>query len=140
MNLMKYITSLLLVLVVATTGLPVFLAEDANRDGMIGLEDVILHVQDFSASAQDSTSFSIGFEKMLNTLSSLADLKTIIDPNRENNKSGHQVNMTISIAKITNTFSISLVPELTGTEQYFENSVLFESRTLPPATPPPRIV
>jgi hypothetical protein len=138
MNLIKNIISFVLILVIASTGIPCFLAEDASRDGTVDLQDAILQVQDFSAAADSSFSFALGFEKMLNTLSSVAGLKNLIDPNKESKSSKHQSNLVITPDKITNSFSIKLPPLLTGTETYTEKPLLYESRSLDPSIPPPR--
>ena len=139
MALMKNITSILLVLVISTTGIPCFLAEDASRDGTVDLQDVILQVQDFTESAESNVSFDFRFEKMLNTLSSVASLKTLIDPDKESKSSKHQGNIIISPDRITNSFSIHLPPLLSGMEEYSEHLIVYKSRTLDPSIPPPRI-
>jgi len=139
MNLIKNITSILLVLVISTTGIPCFLAEDASRDGTVDLQDVILQVQDFTESAEDHGSFNFRFEKMLNTLSSVASLKTLIDPDKESKSSKHQGSIIISPDRIINSFSIHLPPLLSGMEEYSEHLIVYKSRTLDPSIPPPRI-
>ena len=139
MNLMKNITSILLVLVISTTGIPCFLAEDASRDGTVDLQDVILQVQDFTESAEDHGSFGFRFEKMLNTLASVARLKTLIYPDKESKSSKHQGSIIISPDRIINSFSIHLPPLLSGMEDYSEHLIVYKSRTLDPSIPPPRI-
>ena len=121
MKLMRNIMSILLVLVISTTGIPCFLAEDASRDGTVDLQDVILQVKDFTESAESNVSFGFRFEKMLNTLSSVANLKTLIDPDKESKSSKHQVNIIVSPDKITNSFSIHVPPLFSGIEEYSEN-------------------
>jgi len=138
MNLMKNITAILLILAVAATGIPCHMAEDASCDGMVDLQDAVLQVQDFSESADSPVSFSFQFEKMLNTLCSIAGLKNLIDPNKESKSSKHQSNQVVSPDKITNSFSIQLPPLLMNTEMYSENPHIYESRTLDPSIPPPR--
>jgi hypothetical protein len=82
MNLIKNIMSILLVLVISTTGIPCFLVEDVSHDGTVNLQDALLQVKDFAKSADGSASFDFRFEKMLNTLSSVAGLKKLIDPDK----------------------------------------------------------
>ena len=139
MKLLENITSILLVLVISTTGIPCFLAEDASHDGIVDLHDAILQVKDFADSADGSKSFGFRFEKMLNTLSSVAGLKTLIDPDKESKSSQNQVNGSISLDKITNSFSIRVSSMLSSTAEYFQNISTYESRTLDPSFPPPRI-
>ena len=139
MNLMKNITSILLVLVISTTGIPCYLAEDASCDGMVDLQDAILQVQDFSESANGSVSFSFRFEKMLNTLCSIAGLKNLINPNKESKSSKHQIKVVIAPDKSVNSFSIHLPPLLISTVEYTEHLVSYQSRALDPSIPPPRI-
>ena len=139
MKLLKNITSILLVLVISTTGIPCFLAEDASHDGIVDLHDAILQVKDFADSADGSKSFGFRFEKMLNTLSSVAGLKTLIDPDKESKSSKHQGSIIISPDRIINSFSIHLPPLLSGMEEYSEHLIVYKSRTLDPSIPPPRI-
>ena len=139
MNLIKNITGILLVVVMATTGIPCYMMEDASCDGMVDLQDAILQVQDFSESAARPVSFSFRFEKMLNTFCSVAGLKKLIDPNKESKSSKHQSTQVVSPERITNSFSIQLPPLLLTRAEFPENSTTYDSRTLDPSIPPPRI-
>ena len=138
MKLLKNITSILLVLVISTTGIPCFLAEDASHDGIVDLQDAIMQVKDFAVSADGSASFGFRFEKMLNTLSSVAGLKTLIDPDKESKSAKHQIKVVIAPDKSVNSFSIHLPPLLMSTEEYTEHLVSYQSRALDPSIPPPR--
>jgi hypothetical protein len=139
MNLLKNIISLLLIFLIASSALPLYQVEDASHDGLVDLEDAILQVQDFTRSADSSVAFSLRFEKMLNTFSSVAGLKKLIAPNKENKSAKHQASIVIAPDKITNSFSIHLPPKLTCLEDYPEYLVSYESRHLDPSSPPPRI-
>jgi hypothetical protein len=139
MHLIKYITGIFLVIVISTTGIPCYMVEDASHDGTVDLQDAILQVKGFAESADGSASFGFSFEKMLDTLSSVAGLKTLIDPNKESKSSQNQVNVSISLDKITNSFSIRVPSMLSSTAEYFQNIFLYESRTLDPSIRPPRI-
>ena len=138
MTLIKYIISIFLVLVISMSGIPCFMVEDASRDSIIDLKDVILQVQDFSGSAENSDSFVFNYEKMLNTLSSVAGIKTVVNPNNENSSSKHQSKFVINADKITNSFALHLPLLLISREEHPDNSVIFESRYLDPSSPPPR--
>ena len=138
MNLVKNITGILLVLVMVSTGIPCYMMEDASCDGMVDLQDAILQVKDFAGSADDSASFGFRFEKMLNTLSSVAGLKTLIDPGKESKSAKHQIKVVIAPDKSVNSFSIHLPPLLMSTAEYTEHLVSYQSRALDPSTPPPR--
>ena len=138
MNLMKNIMSILLVLVISTTSIPCFLVEDASHDSTVDLQDAVLQVKDFVESVDGAASFDFRFEKMLNTLSSVAGLKTLIDPNKGSKSSKHQSNVGISLDKITNSFSIHLPPMLSSTVEYSQNISTYGARYLDPSSPPPR--
>ena len=75
MTFAKNIISLALAVLIASSGVPAYLAEDASRDGRVDLQDVILQVQDFTEAADSAVSFSFSFGKTLNSLSSVAGLK-----------------------------------------------------------------
>lgn len=139
MDLIKNILSTLLILLVTSSGLPVYMMEDASRDGTVDLQDAIMQVQDFVQSAEGQVSFSFRFEKMFNTLSSVAGLKSLIDPDKESKSSKHQIKVVVAPDKITNSFFINLPRLQTGTEVYTENFLLYESRVFEPTIPPPRL-
>ena len=136
---MKNITSIVLALVISTTGIPCFLIEDASRDGAVDLQDVILQVQDFTEAAEGIVSFDYRFEKMLSTLSHVADLKTLLNPDKEKKSTKHQLKLVISPDRFINSFSIHVPPQFSGSEEYYEYLTVYESRDLDPSVPPPRI-
>ena len=139
MKLLRCIVSLVLILAVSSSGIPVNMTEDTSRNGVVGLEDAVLQVQDLTQSANNTAVFAFNFEKLLSTLSVVAGLKNLVNPNKESKSSKHQVQVTISPDKITNSFSIHLPPLLSSSEEYPEHSAFYASRTLDASTPPPRI-
>ena len=74
------IVSLVLVVFLLSSGLPLFSPQDANRDCIIGLDDAISRIKDFARTADNSASFTTSVEKLLSTLHVIAGLKTVIKP------------------------------------------------------------
>ena len=52
------VISALLIVLMLLSGLPLFSPEDANRDTLVGLDDVILQVMDFAETADDPVTFT----------------------------------------------------------------------------------
>ena len=139
MNLLKNTISYLLILVIISSGIPIYLVEDATHDGVIDLEDAILQVQDFTESAESTISFSLHLEKMVSTLSSIAGLKTLINPNKEDKSSQKSASIVVPLDTISNSFTIHFPHDLTGTKKYPKHLIIYESKSFAPTTPPPRI-
>ena len=140
MNLLRYTATVFLIIVITMSGVPHFLAEDTSRDGMLDLDDVILQVQALANSADDSSaSFDSSFEKMMNTLASVAGLKTLINPGKESGTTKQQANLVISPDKICNSISFHLPLLLTVTQKYVEPPVIHAPGFRDPAVPPPRL-
>ena len=139
MKFLRCIVSLVLTLAISSSGIPVYMIEDVSRNGVVGLEDAIMQVQDLTQSTSSTAGFEFSFENLLNTLSAVAGLKNLVNPNKESKSSKHQVQVTISPDKIINSFSIHLPPLLSSSEEYPEHSAFYASRTLDASTPPPRI-
>jgi hypothetical protein len=138
MNIANRITTVFLVVVISMACVPCYMMEDASHNCMVDLEDAILQVQDLTEAA-DCGSFCFRFEKMLNTLSTVAGLKTLIAPHNESRTSKHQGNIVILPDKITNSFSAHFPPLLQNSVRYSESIISYESRTPDPSIPPPRI-
>ena len=139
MKLLRCIVSLVLTLAISSSGIPVYMIEDVSRNGVVGLEDAIIQVQDLTQSSSSTGGFEFNFENLLNTLSAVAGLKSLVNPNKESKSSKHQVKVTISPDKITNSFSIHIPPLLSSSEEYPEHSAVYESRPPDSSTPPPRL-
>jgi hypothetical protein len=138
MKLLRCIVSLVLALAISSSGIPVNMIEDVSRNGVVGLEDAIMQVQDLAQSPSSTAGFEFNFENLLNTLSAVAGLKNLVNPNKESKSSKHQVQVAISLDKITNSFSLLIPPLLSSTGEYPEHSVVYASRPLDASTPPPR--
>ena len=138
MKLLRCIVSLVLTLAISSTGIPVYMIEDVSRNGVVGLEDAIMQVQDLNQYSSNSAGFEFDFENLLNTISVVAGLTNPSDPNKESKSNKHQVQVVTSPDRITNSFSIHLPPLLASSAEYPEHSFLLASRPLDASTPPPR--
>jgi len=74
----KHIISLLIIVAMLSTGLPLFNYEDTNLTNRVMLEDAILNAQALARSVQDAGSFEAEMKKTLSSLYVAASLKTVI--------------------------------------------------------------
>lgn len=135
MHTTKHIISVVLIVTMLSSGLPLFSPEDANLDSSVTLEDVILHVRDLARSAENPETFTAGMKKTLSTLYAVAGLKTIIKKNNEikfKTQFGFEIPYLIS----SNTLLILSNNYLLASERdYF-----YESIVISPDSPPPCLV
>ena len=93
MRIHKQILTSFLVLMILSSGLPVFSPEDANRDSRVNLKDAILNIRDFARTADDLEAFSSELGKAITTLKEVAGLKTSYKPAKDSNTSNTQTNL-----------------------------------------------
>ena len=136
MRTFKQILTSILVLMILSSGLPVFNQEDANRDSIINLEDAILNVRDFARTAVDLVAFKSEFGKAIRTLKVVAGLKTYYKSANDSNSSNFLSNLSL-------TYLIPSMNSSDPSESYSTISVVllkFDSIPFLPETPPPRSV
>ena len=136
MRTFKQILTSILVVMILSSGLPVFNQEDANRDSSINLEDAILNVRDFARTAVDLEAFTSEFGKAIRTLKVVAGLKTYYKSANDSNSSNFLSNLSL-------TYLIPSMDSVNPSESYSTISVVllkFDSIPFLPETPPPRSV
>ena len=128
------ILSVILVLLMLSSGLPLFNPEDANRDQKIGLDDAILQVKDFAGTAEETGSFAARVERMLSTLHVVAGLNTIMKPARDTQSTVASFDLDLPyLVSFSDEFAPTDVPS-----SLCEKSVLYESVVFAPSPPPPQ--
>jgi hypothetical protein len=134
MRTVKTILSLILVLALLGSGLPVFCPHDANQDRQVDLDDAILHVREFAGTAEKPSSFEPTVEKTIFTLHVLAGLKTHIKPAKEAKSTAFQPDSVYLPSLIDLPFHFDRCSQLN--ETFFS----YESIVMTPDAPPPKPV
>jgi hypothetical protein len=80
----SHIISIMLVLVMLSSGMPLFHKHDICRNFGINLKDVIIVVKDVAQLEDVTTSFAEKVGQVLSTLNVAAGLKTVIQPQKHN--------------------------------------------------------
>ena len=133
MRTARQILTSITVLLILSSGLPVFSPEDASRDSRVNLEDAILNVRDFTRTADDPEAFSSGLEKAIVTLKVVAGLKTYYKPADDSKSSNvlSNINLIYLIPSIDNVIlSKSYTP--VSIVSFNSDSILFLPETPPP--------
>jgi hypothetical protein len=128
--------SLVLVVFLLSSGLPLFSPQDANRDTIIGLDDAISRIKDFARTADNSASFTTSVEKLLSTLHVIAGLKTVIKP-------AHDPKSTSPAFSLDSPYLISAYDGATFTDNrlfVYEEASFYHSIVFTPSPPPPNVV
>jgi len=134
MRTVKQILTSFLVLMILSSGMPVFYPEDANRDNRINLEDAILHVRDFARTADDLEAFTSGLGKAIATLKVVAGLKTCYKPANDS-KSSNTLN-SLNASYLIPTYDLPAPLELCF--QFPKDSFSCKSIVLAPNPHPPQ--
>ena len=133
MRAAKHILSVILMVTILSSGLPFFSPEDANKDSIVNLEDAILHVRDFTHTADKPEAFTSGLGKALTTLHVLAGLKMTIKPVKENaSKTQSGLNLTYLIP------SVAVLAQPSNSSRVSQDAFIYESILFPPNPHPPR--
>jgi len=130
----KHAISVMLIVGILTSGLPIFSAEDANRNTRVNLEDLILHVKEFAQSADNPESFAPNIKKIISALHVVAGLKTIIIPEPDARSLNTLPCLNLPYLLSSN---IPLTPPHTYS-QVIEKPISFQSILSSPDTPPPQ--
>ena len=133
MRAIRNILHFVLILAILSTGMPLYLAGDANRDHRVDLADAILRVQGVARTAEQPAAFRENLEEALITLSTVAGFNKAIKADRgqaaQPNVGG--LNVWIPDAGRGAEFLPSAwIPAQDGT-------LLYHSPALAPLTPPP---
>lgn len=134
MQAAKHICIAVLIVMMLSSGLPLFSPEDASRDGRVDLEDAILRVRDFARTAENPGAFTASVEKVLSTLCMVAGLKTVIKPATDTNST----NTTPGLDLPYLIFSYDLSTPLNSCFQLPEESFHYQSLIFTPNPPPPQ--
>lgn len=135
MHTTKHIISVILIITLLSSGLPLFSPEDADRDTMVTLEDAILNVRDLAGTTENPAAFAVSMKKTLSTLYAVAGLKTIIKKNNDikfKTQFGFEIPYLISsntLLILSNNYSLSS-----------ERDFFYESIVTSPDSPPPCLV
>ena len=70
--------SLLVVLMLLASGLPIQPPEDANRDGLVALDDVIIHIRNLTGASENEGGFVERASNAISSLQAAAGLRTVI--------------------------------------------------------------
>ena len=136
MRIARPIFTSILVLMILSSGLPVFSPEDANRDSRVNLEDAILNVRDFARTADDIEAFSSELGKAIITLKVVAGLKTYYKPANDSTSSNFLSNLNLI-------YIIPSIDILIPSERHSQVSIVSsksDSISVLPETPPPQTI
>ena len=134
MQAAKHICIAVLIVMMLSSGLPLFSPEDASRDGRVDLEDAILRVRDFARTAENPGAFTASVEKVLSTLCMVAGLKTVIKPATDTNST----NTTPGLDLPYLIFSYDFTPSLKSCSQIPETPFHYQTLVFTPSPRPPR--
>jgi hypothetical protein len=130
------IVSLILALLMVSSGLPLFSVEDANRDTLVGLDDAIIHIRDFTQTAEDPVAFTSTVEKMLAALHTVAKLKTVIKPQQDTKSTS--LSFCLDLPYLISSYD-GLTPSSLFTSLH-DVSLPYQSMIITPASPPPEVL
>ncbi len=131
---MRRTVHILLILLLAASGMPLFGPGDVNRDGTVGLEDAIMGVKELAVTADEQACFRNGVENALSSLTIVAGLRTVIKAGDD--PAGSAGQLTFATPYLVACAGISL-PEGCST-QVPDLSFTYHSTALTPQSPPPR--
>jgi len=130
-----HIVSLLLVLLMLGTGLPIYNLGDVSQDGRTDLQDVIISVKDLARTTEAPGALTANFKLAVTTLSAVAGLKTVIKPASDFNSNSTVKVLDAPYLKYTRDQIV-----LAGSWSEIETSTYsFNSITHEPTLPPPQI-
>jgi len=82
MKAARHLVTAVLIIVLLSSGIPLFAPEDTNKNSVIDLGDAILSIRDFVRSADNPETFTSNIERTLTTLHIAAGMKTVIKASR----------------------------------------------------------
>lgn len=133
MPTVRHILSILLVLGLLSSGVPLTLPGDANHDKRLDLEDAILCIRDLVQSAEAPGPFAFEAETAISVLNHVAGLKRSIRPvNEEKSKSASLTSSGFYLVP-----SVDKPSRVGNSFPMAEQSSLYQSLSLEPTTPPP---
>ncbi|CAN2042664.1 Dockerin domain-containing protein [Candidatus Magnetomoraceae bacterium gMMP-15] len=129
------ICSVILAVMMLLSGIPFFINEDVSRDRNVDLQDVILVIRGVAQTADSSIGFKAEIKRALSVLNVVAGLKSVIKPAKDSNASStflfHDFPFILS--------SFQIVPPADNTFYIYESLIHYNSLTILPEVPPPRI-
>lgn len=130
----RHILSSILILVLLSSGMPLFSPEDASRDNRIDLRDAILQVKGFATSAEMPGTFAENMERVISTLNIVVGYTCGIQPPRDKTSS----NTLLHLDPTYLVSSSDVLPQLNSYSIISQSSISFRSVLIAPKSPPPR--
>lgn len=131
----KNIVSILLVILLMGTGLPIFQPSDVSKDGLTDLQDVILTIKDLARTAETPGNLTNNFKQVLTTLTAVAGLKTVIKHARDSQSANSIQSLYVTFLKKSDEHHL-LTASWSPVKNY---SHAFVSIKHKPVIPPPKI-
>jgi len=125
--------SLILIIAIMATGLPVQKTGDITHDGRIDLQDAVVGVRQIASSAHDLQSFQSSMEDAVTALYVAAGLKKAIKADRS--QTGNPL-PEVQPPRLISAFQVD--PALVASMESSISEIPCRSVTLTPVTPPPR--
>jgi hypothetical protein len=135
MPLPKQLISLLLVLTLLSSAVPVFWSEDASRDNRVDLDDAILLTQKLRDTLENPSTFNLAFHQTISAMRIAASLQHVIAPSGKPSLD-EKLSFTDLLFIIPST---SLINSFFSDESICPAGCCFESQDPAPPCPPPRI-
>jgi hypothetical protein len=131
MRAIRHLLTLILIAAVLCSGLHHFQRGDLNRDNRLSLEDAILHIKNEALLVGNLSAVITKIKNAHAILQVLAGLKENIKPANEKNLAFYP-ELTYLLA------SNAMLTVSDEFSQVSESYLLYQSITIPPASPPPR--
>lgn len=135
MQTTKHILSVIFVMAILVSGLPIFSPEDANRDSRVDLEDVILQVRELARTTEGPGSFTASMEKTLLTLRLLAGFKTVI---RTDTTKSSANSFSLNLNYLISAYNLSL--QSNNCDKILDQNISYKNFIITPSSPPPQFV
>ena len=135
MRTVRHLLSVILVVTILLSGLPIFSPEDANRDSKVTLQDAILHMRDFVQTADQPAAFTSNVKKVLSALRVVVGLKTEIRPEKDAQASPSLFSLDAPYLISLANSSVSLSKSFS---RVYEEPFFYKSVELAPPFPPPK--
>lgn len=134
MKAARHLVTAVLIIVLLSSGIPLFTPEDTNRNSIIDLGDAILSVRDFVRSAENPETFTSHIERTLTTLHIAAGMKTVIKAAGSEKSLNTVLSLNFPSLISSNAFFIN--PGFTS--EIPEYTFQYESIACSTESPPPR--
>jgi len=141
MRTVKLIISVILMVALFASGLPLFSPEDASGDGVINLRDAVLLTRNFAKSAENPANFAGSAKKMFAAMHVVAGLTENIKPG--NDAKSTPIRQLFNLRQESPFLlasSCNIIPPTNNYLAVFEQSFHYQSIVISPSPPPPELV